>query len=164
MWQTWEPRCPRTGKREPSGLPWAIWADGGTTSTMRKEAAKAFLPSRRTGPTLRRGHGQVAISGKGRLLGGPPFPCKARAVTSTTESFAASRPDGSVVTWGGHPGPELKSIFSICATETTFAALRDDGTVIVWSCGEEGRVGLEHPALDVRADDFAFYITDVYGQ
>ena len=40
----------------------------------------------------------------------------------------------------------------------------DDGTVIVWSCGEEGRVGLEHPALDVRADDFAFYITDVYGE
>ncbi|OLP81705.1 putative ribulose bisphosphate carboxylase-like protein [Symbiodinium microadriaticum] len=83
-----------------------------------------------------------AISDKGRLVGG------------TTESFAALRRDGSVVTWGGHPGPELKNIFSIW----------DDGTVIVWSCGEEGRVGLEHPALDVRADDFAFYITDVYGE
>ena len=31
----------------------------------------------------------------------------------------------------------------------------DDGTVIVWSCGEEGRVGLEHPALDVRIYKFA---------
>ncbi|OLP87163.1 hypothetical protein AK812_SmicGene31643 [Symbiodinium microadriaticum] len=76
---------------------------------------------------------ETAISDKGRLVGG------------TTESFAALRRDGSVVTWGGHPGPELKNIFSIW----------DDGTVIVWSCGEEGRVGLEHPALDVRIYKFA---------
>ena len=35
-------------------------ADGGTTSAMRKEAAKTFLPSHRTVPPLRRGNGQVA--------------------------------------------------------------------------------------------------------
>ena len=63
------------------------------------------------------------------------------SITSTDESFAALKSDGSVVSWGSYidqsgVASELSSgVTNVFSAYNCFAALKTDGSVVVWNGG-----------------------------
>ena len=87
---------------------------------------------------------KMAIHYVPALLENGPAVCD---VCSTDYAFAATRTDGSVVTWGDAPAGGdservkdsiASGVYQVYAAEKAFAALKEDGSVCTWGHPEYG--------------------------
>ena len=86
------------------------------------------------------------------------------SIVSNDNSFAATKTDGSVITWGGFQRGGDSSLVSsqidgtvdvvkIFPTSTAFAAIRTDGKIVSWGDWKEGEIMLKSVTRKYSSSD-----------